>query len=106
MTSVRFVHYIDTEGPLYENPIARIERVQEITGIEILESPSLDLIDRLQRGDVDLHGKEKTVQHLLSSHRSNINRNWQEVDDMLTDLATAEFREQYSDSEGRSWVFS
>ena len=106
MTSVSFVHCIDTEGPLYENPIARIERVQEITGIEILEPPSLDLIDRLQRGDIDLHGKEQAVQHLLSSHRSNINSSWQEVDDMLTGLAAAEFREQHSDSEGRPWVFS
>ena len=106
MSTVSFVHCVDAEGPLYESPAARIERVQEITGIEILEFPSIDLLERLQNGVVDLHGKEKAVQNILSSHRTEVNSNWQQVDDMLTAIAKKEFREQYCDSEGRPWVFS
>ena len=59
MAKVYIVHCIDTEGPLYETLDATFHRVKDIFGIDM--EPSLENLEKLQREEIDLGGKEKEV---------------------------------------------
>ena len=106
MSHISFVHCIDTEGPLYENPEATLQRVQEITGATFPGPPSLNLIDDLRAGSIDLGGMEADVQEVLSEHRMRLNSDWKAINRMLDKLSRPEFRQKYLDCEENSWTYS
>ena len=106
MSHISFVHCIDTEGPLYENPEATLQRVQEITGATFPGPPSLNLIDDLRAGSIDLGGMETDVQEVLSEHRIRLNSDWKAINRMLDKLSRPEFRQKYLDCEENSWTYS
>jgi len=106
MSHISFVHCIDTEGPLYEDPASTVQRVQEITGVKFPDAPPLELLGQLKSGSINLGGIETNVQEILSEHRLQLNSNWQEIDRMLETVGSRDFRERFMDCEGRPWAFS
>ncbi len=103
-STVYIVHCIDTEGPLYESLDATFERLKEIFHIEL--QPSVELLRRLQRGEVDLGGLEEAVKRVVDPHLLAYNDTWDKVDAMLTDAMSTTFREKIKDSFGRGWIYN
>lgn len=103
--TVHFVHAIDTEGPLYESIEASFERLSELFQIDHLPFTRQTLTS-LQRGEINLGGKEVEIQQLLSGHRINYMDDWSKVDQMLDRVLSEDFRKSRTDSYGRGWVFN
>lgn len=103
--AVHIVHCIDTEGPLFESLTAKFERIQELFGIDGI-APTRANLEKLQRGEIDLAGREQAVMELLSSHRVNYNETWTELDIMLERITTPEFRSSRTDSAGNGWKYN
>lgn len=102
---VQIVHAIDTEGPLYESLSATFERLREIFGITHI-LPSLENLKKLQRGEFDLEEKTSLIQEALSSHRVSTLGSWDQIDNMLAEVTSEEFRNRLLDSNGNGWVFN
>lgn len=98
------VHCIDTEGPLYESPEVPFLQLKRIFGIEI-EHTEENLL-KLQRGEIALGGKEEAVKSLLDPHKITMRGSWEEIDAMLHNVMSNEFREVFKDSKGNGWVYS
>lgn len=104
MSKVYVVHCIDAEGPLYESLEATFERLKHIFHLDL--KLSKELLTRLQAGDVNLDGLEKSVQKVLAPQLLNYNDTWDKVELMLYDALSQEFRDQYSDSKGNGWIYN
>lgn len=101
---VYLVHCIDTEGPLHESLDATFERIAAMTGLRL--EPSGETLRKLQRGEVDLSGREEDVRLLVSEHLLSYNDTWDKVDAMLDDLMSPAYRQRHSDPEGRPWTYN
>jgi hypothetical protein len=101
---VYIVHSIDTEGPLYESIEATFERLWDIFHLKL--EPSVDMLRRLQAGEVDLRGKEAAVQKVVAPHLLAYNDTWDKVDAMLGDAMSGSYRTQMRDSRGGGWVYN
>lgn len=104
MAKVYIVHCIDTEGPLYETLDATFHRVKDIFGIDM--EPSLENLEKLQREEIDLGGKEKEVARALDRSLLFTYRNFSEIEAMLGRLNSRESREELTDSSGGGWKCS
>lgn len=104
MSELYIVHCIDTEGPLYESLPATFDRMQAILGIDI--APTRENLERIQRGEVDLGGKEKAAQMIFSPELLAYNDTWGKIDGMLDTMLSSEYRLQFSDSAGNGWIYS
>ena len=102
--TVYIVHCVDTEGPLYETPVVPFQQIKDIFGIDV-EATRENLI-QLQKGALDLHGKEEAVKDLVDIHRITTRGTWKEIDGMLAAVTSDAFRNQLPDSAGRGWVFN
>jgi hypothetical protein len=98
------VHCIDTEGPLYESVEVTFERLRSIFQIEL--EPSIDMLRRLQAGEVDLGGLEAAVQRVVNPHLLAYNDTWDKVDAMLAKIRSESFRTQIRDSSGAGWIYN
>jgi hypothetical protein len=98
------VHCVDTEGPLNEKLNATFERLHSLFGIEI--EPTLENLDAIQKQELPLNGHEKAVAECFSPELLKYNRNWDELDLMLKDMLSPEFRNRYVDDYGNGWKFS
>ena len=103
-STVYVVHCVDTEGPLHESVEATFERLKDIFKLEL--DPSLEMLHRLQAGEVDLGGLEAAVQRVVDPHLLAYNDTWDKVDAMLPDCMSADFRNRVRDSEGNGWVYN
>ncbi len=104
MSVVYVVHCIDAEGPLSESLEATFERLKHIFHLEL--EPSKELLSRLQAGDVDLGGLEKSVQKVFAPQLLNYNDTWDKVDLMLYDALSPKFRNRFPDSLGNGWIYN
>jgi hypothetical protein len=102
--TVYIVHCIDTEGPLHEAVDATFERLRAIFHLEL--EPSIDLLRRLQAGEVHLGGLEAAVQKVVDPHLLTYNDTWDKVDTMLDELMSKSFRTQVRDSAGVGWIYN
>ena len=73
--TVYIVHCVDTEGPLYETPTVPFEQIKNIFGFEI--EPTRENLIRLQKGELDLKGKEDDVKSLVDIHRITTRGSWE-----------------------------
>ena len=89
-SKVHIVHCVDTEGPLHESVEATFERINAIFQLDL--PPSIDLLHRLQSGQVDLGGIETAVRKVLDPHLLAYNDTWDKVDTMLADAMSKSFR--------------
>ncbi len=103
--TVYIVHCIDTEGPLYESLDAKFERLEELYGITHIE-PTQKNYELLQRGEIDIGGREQDVMNLFSSHRAGHNGTWTEVDAMLDRVMHPEYLARLPDSNGNHWIYN
>lgn len=102
--SVYVVHCIDTEGPLHESTEATFERLKEIFHIDL--SPSIALLQRLQKGEENLDGLEAAVKKVVDPHLLSYRDTWDKVDEMLADAMSERFRKKIPDSAGGGWVYN
>jgi hypothetical protein len=101
---VYIVHCIDTEGPLHESIQATFKRLHDIFHLDL--EPSLDLLQRLQEGSVDLGGLEAAVQRVVDPHLLAYNDTWPKIDSMLIELMDESFRTRIRDSSGSGWIYN
>ena len=101
---VYFVHCIDTEGPLYESLDAKFQRVKDIFNINIKKSASN--LSKLKNEKIKLDGKEKKIASILSSHLTNYNSNWEQIEKMTNRIFSLNFRKLFVDSFNKPWVFN
>ena len=102
--TVYVVHTVDTEGPLYESLRANFERIEEMMGYKI--DVSLENLRKLQNKQLDLGGDEEQVYRILSSKRINTHQSWDQIDLMLDNITSTEFRNKILDSYGGGWIFN
>ncbi|HEY4245814.1 MAG TPA: hypothetical protein VGM64_03095 [Lacunisphaera sp.] len=102
--AVYVVHCIDTEGPLYESVEATFERLRVIFHLNL--EPSVELLRRLQAGQVNLGGLEAAVQKVIDPRLLAYNDTWDKVDTMLTDAMSEQFRTRVRDSSGGGWIYN
>ena len=104
MGSVYIVHCIDTEGPLYETPTVPFEMIKNIFGFDI--EPTRENLIKIQNGELDLHGEEEAVCQVVDIHRITTRGSWDEIDKMLDEVTSHEYRMLLPDSNGNGWVFN
>ena len=102
--NVYVVHCVDTEGPLNESLDATFERIYEHTGVKL--EPSKKNLDLVQKGLIDLNGKEAFAQKAFSKQLLDYMNNWEKLDAMLDTIQSKSFRNKYRDSKGQGWVFN
>lgn len=98
------VHCVDTEGPLNETIDATFDRLQSIFGI-VLE-PTLENISLLQNKKLDFGGKEEAIAKCFSPALIKYNTNWADLECMLDDLMSNNYRMKCPDDYNGGWVFS
>lgn len=101
---VYVVHCIDSEGPLHESLEATFERLKHIFHIDI--EPTEKNLLKLQKGEINLGGKEDSVKNTLNPHFLNYNNTWDKIYKMLEDCLSKKFRNQYKDSYGNGWIYN
>ena len=69
--TVHVVHCVDAEGPLYESLDATFERLRYIFHLDL--EPSREMLSKLQQGEIDLGGLEKSVQKVVEPQIINYN---------------------------------
>lgn len=103
-STVHIVHCIDTEGPLRVSLAKTFEHLRWLFGIEL--DPTPETLARLQRSEIDLGGIEQEVAVAIAPERINYNSSWDEIDDMLRELTSADFRNSFPDSFGGGWIYN
>ena len=104
MSRLFIVHCVDTEGPLNETLEVTFNRIYNITGKNI--TPSKDMLEKIQNGEIDLNGKEEIAKFIFSKRFLNYNRNWKDLDEMLDLITSEKYRSRYKDSYGTGWKYS
>lgn len=102
--TVYIVHCVDTEGPLYEASTVPFEQIKNIFGFEI--EPSRENLLRLQKGELDLKGKEDAVKNIVDIHRITTRGSWEEIHEMLDVVTSSDYRNKLQDSNGNGWIYN
>lgn len=103
-STVHIVHCIDTEGPLYESLDATFERLRSIFGLDL--TTDAETLSQLQNREIDLDGMEDEVARVVSPELLDYNETWADIDAMLEEIMSPEFRNAATDSFGNGWVFN
>jgi len=98
------VHCIDTEGPLTEDVAATFARLENIFGLKLEASAAT--LARLQRGEIDLGGREEQVARVVAPRLLQYNNSWSDVRAMLDEALSPAFRNRMVDDFGRGWTYS
>ena len=101
---VYVVHCVDTEGPLNETLEATFNRVESAFGVKLDPTPAN--LHKLQNLEINLGGLEKAVSKFVDPELLSYNRNWDEIDSMLGEITSKEFRNKELDSYGGGWIYS
>lgn len=101
---VYLVHCIDTEGPLDESLAATFDRLKSIFNVEL--KPSLENLRLIQNGHIEKGIMAETIAKCFSPELLKYNRNWADIDAMLSEVLSDEFRHQQPDDFGGGWVYS
>lgn len=101
---VYIVHSIDTEGPLYEDLASTFKRIENIFGIRL--EPTKVNLEKIQKGQLDLSGKEKQLAKMLSSGQLSFIDDYGKLDAMLENIGSESFRMKLPDSYGNGWLYN
>ncbi|MCM8790609.1 MAG: hypothetical protein NC938_02800 [Candidatus Omnitrophica bacterium] len=101
---VYIVHCVDTEGPLYEDSDATLQRLVEALSIDKITAN--DIVRRIQHGGALLSETEKAVNEFVKKDLLIYNDTWDKIYRMHETLFSAEFRLQFPDSKDRDYCFS
>jgi hypothetical protein len=101
---VYIVHCVDTEGPLFESLDATFERLKKTFGINLV--PSLMNLEMLRRGEnVDSQIRD-LVMGFVSDTRLSYKSDWNEIDEMLNEILSKEWRNKFLDDFGNGYIFN
>jgi hypothetical protein len=101
---VHIVHCIDTEGPLTETLRATFERLHAAYGLSL--EPTLDNLKKLQTKSLPLGGVESEVAATVAPQLLNYNTTWADVDQMLHEIMSPQYRLAMRDSFGGGWIYN
>ena len=102
---IYIVHCIDTEGPMYEPLEDTFERIESIFQIEL--EPTAENLKKLQNKEIKLgNGLEERVENLISPNRIFLNKNWSEIEKMLSSIQSNFFRSLLKDVNGYGWIYN
>ena len=104
MGSVYIVHCVDTEGPLYEGLAANFQRLKNIYGIH-LEPTEKNLIS-IRNKTIDLGEHTDAVANTFDASRTVFNEDWGQIDQMLQEITSKDFRQQLLDTNGQGWIYN
>ncbi len=104
MSSVYIVHCIDTEGPLFEGIDETFLRLNDVFNLNI--KPSKKNLNLLQNCKMNLNGLEIPVSKFLNSHRLKTFGSWDQINEMLEEACSEEFRNKLLDSDNNGWVYN
>ena len=106
MKKVIVVHAIDTEGPLNESLENRFDRIKDLFGISHINRTKKNF-EKLLNGQIKIgNGIEKKIIQIFSSHLSNHNDDWNDIEEMMDRLNSDKFRNKYVDSFNDNWKFT
>lgn len=101
---LHIVHTIDTEGPLDEDLDATFQRVGEL--FDVWLTPSRETLAKLQLAQIDLGGLEHNVAKVVAPSLLAYNRNWSDIQQMLDEALSQDFRREAVDDFDGGWVYS
>ena len=87
---VVIVHAVDTEGPLFESVEAKWLRLEEMFGITTEEKTEKNL-QALLNGELEVDVPLENIRAVFSSHLSQFNSSWPEIDEMLSESIARNF---------------
>lgn len=96
------VHCVDTEGPLYESPEATSDRLRKTFGVHV--EPIPERLELARRGEGIPPALAQAVRDFLS--RISYKSSWTEIDEMLDEILSLEWRDKYKDDFGFGYTFS
>lgn len=98
------VHCIDTEGPLTEDIAATFDRLNNIFGVDL--EPSHANLMALQNREIELGGIENDIARVISPNLLNYNNSWSDIECMLNDAMSVDYRRKMLDDFGNGWVYN
>jgi len=98
------VHCVDTEGPLYESLPATFERLKNTFGIEM--KPTKENLLKLKNGEGLPENISSLVMEFVSDDRLNYNKTLGELEKMLDEILTENWRKKYKDDFGNGYIFN
>lgn len=101
---VYIVHCIDTEGPMNETLEASFERLQDLFGIKL--DATCENMKKIQNKEIDFGKITETIADVFSEKRINMNKTWDQIDQMLDEIQSNEYRQIFLDSSGNGWKYS
>ena len=102
--TVYVVHCIDTEGPLYEDKNVVFDQIKRIFGVDI-NNTEKNYYD-LYNGKMDLGENTEGITTLVRSLGITTKGNWAEIEQMLNEITSHEYRHILEDSKGKGWIYS
>jgi hypothetical protein len=102
--TVYVVHCIDTEGPLVETASDTISRVNEIFNVNL--DKNAKTLRAIQDGSLNLGGIQEDVWRVVDPKLLKYNENWSDINEMLDDCMSDNFRNKLLDSFNGGWVYS
>ncbi|MCO4781861.1 MAG: hypothetical protein KC646_06010 [Candidatus Cloacimonetes bacterium] len=103
--TVYIVHAVDTEGPLYESIESKFERLGELFDLSGVKA-NIGNLEKLSKGEIDLGSATKDLQEVLKTHKNSTLGTWTELNEMLEEVTSEEYRLSHPDSFGDGWVFN
>lgn len=100
---VYVVHCIDTEGPMFQSLEAIFDLLN--SKFQLNFPPSDETLKKLQEGSLDIPNKE-AIQTFLDPHLLHSHGTWDEIDKMLEEITSDNFRLQFSDSYENPWIYN
>ncbi len=101
---VYIVHCIDTEGPMNETLDASFERLYDLFGIEL--NPTRENMLKIQNKEFDFGEITDTIADVFAEKRINMHKDWNQIDQMLDEIQSNEYRKAFPDSNGNGWKYS
>jgi hypothetical protein len=98
------VNCVDTEGPLNETIEATFERLNSIFNITI--EPTESNLIAIQQKKIPLNGLEDAVAKCFAPELLDYNKNWSQIDAMLDEMLSEEYRAKNIDDFGGGLVYS
>ena len=108
MKTVRFVHCVDTEGPLNETLASTFKRLYDAYGVRI--KPTMNNLRKIQNCQYPFKNLSKklilSISKTFSPALLNYNSNWMQLNKMLKEVTSDNFRNKFKDSFGKGWLFN
>ena len=97
------VYCVDTEGPLNESIEATFERLSYLFKVDI--DPTIENYEDLKSG---ILGAKLGIDfsQVFNTTTLNYNRTMSELDDMLSNILSQDYRKKYLDSYGQGWIYN